>query len=307
MKRILKPLFPALLAVALLLSGCATPLEKAIQTGNTAQVSQLLDRGADISAKDCNGWTPLILAADKGNVECIRLLLDRGANVNEKSAFGETALYFAAANNHPDLVKLLLDHGADVNCKSWHGWTPLMNAAYGGYPQCAQLLLDHGANLDYRNQPNEYYSTSCTALEWAMEKHHPEVESLIREAASQRAARKKKQIAGELQNAPLAQLLGKNDFNNEAFVAALTDALIEAKNRELPSFIAKSTIEQRTALVIAVEKRLAEAKIHVASLNSQAEDDVRQGRNATKYRQQVAGLQACMTVLMEIREMLNQS
>ena len=55
----------------------------------------LIDKGADVNAKNKNGATALILAADKGNAEIVSFLIDKGADVNAKDGNG-TALMLAA-------------------------------------------------------------------------------------------------------------------------------------------------------------------------------------------------------------------
>lgn len=62
----------------------STPLHLAVMRNNQNLVRQLLDKGADINAKDKNGWAPLQLAILNGHNEIATLLLEKGANVNIK-------------------------------------------------------------------------------------------------------------------------------------------------------------------------------------------------------------------------------
>lgn len=68
-----------------------TPLGRASLTGNTAMITLLLDRGADIGAADAAGSTPLHHAAYFGQASAVRLLLDRGANPSARDKAGQTA------------------------------------------------------------------------------------------------------------------------------------------------------------------------------------------------------------------------
>ena len=53
-------------------------------------------------------------AARTGNVDAVRMLLDRGADVNARERYkGQTALMWAAAERHAAVVELLLERGAD--------------------------------------------------------------------------------------------------------------------------------------------------------------------------------------------------
>ena len=80
--------------------------------------------------------TALSYAAEKGNEAAVQLLLERKADVNAKDFDGSTALHWAALNGHEFAVRLLLErHDTDVNAQlfghdpecdlagdSWGGW-----------------------------------------------------------------------------------------------------------------------------------------------------------------------------------------
>ena len=109
----------------------------------------LLDRGADLEARDMFGFTALIHTAQATpEPETISFLLQRGAKVNAKSNTGLTALMVAANNDHtdPKVVSLLLAAGADVNAADNDGFTPLIWAASASSPEMVSALLKAGAD-----------------------------------------------------------------------------------------------------------------------------------------------------------------
>lgn len=117
--------------------------------GRIDVVQYLLDKGADLNARDRFGQSALGSAASKGQMNIIRLLLDKGADVN---ANGGDALQSAACaqNSHIEIVNLLLARGADVNAKRDDGMTAAYCVAAGNRTDILQLLLDKGADPNVR-------------------------------------------------------------------------------------------------------------------------------------------------------------
>jgi len=117
-------------------------------------VRVLLNRGANVNAKDAVGKTVLMIAAEKGIADTVRVLLDEGANVNAKDKTGATALMLATLKqDHSDKIRALLDKGADVNAKAGDGGTALMWAAMNSDPESLKVLLDAGADLYAKSIP----------------------------------------------------------------------------------------------------------------------------------------------------------
>src|SRR5450759_5044221 len=128
-----------------------TPLHVAIGKrfqSNTPCVQALLQAGANVKAKTKYNETPLHVAALWSEQGCIQALIDAGSNVHAQSDYG-TPLTIAANWGHSESVKKFISLGADVNAKDNHGLTPLHLAAGEGYTSMCQVLCEAGAN------PNE--------------------------------------------------------------------------------------------------------------------------------------------------------
>lgn len=93
----------------------------------------------------------LLMAAKNGDVQVLVALLQRGADVDARNEDEETALLVAADHGHLEAVAVLLQHGADVNAPDFQGYTPLMAAASSRVPEIVALLLERGADTRPRN------------------------------------------------------------------------------------------------------------------------------------------------------------
>jgi hypothetical protein len=133
-----------------------SPLRVASGCGSFEIADALLQKGAEVEAKDRGGHTTLLIAmfgtalrnapealsrqfitSDKmkdcmdtgdGHEKIVRLLVKRGADVNVRATDGgETPLFIAALFGNTEMVKLLLEHHVDVNAKTWQDRTALVS------------------------------------------------------------------------------------------------------------------------------------------------------------------------------------
>ncbi len=95
-----------------------------------------------LPARSQDGHDQLHEAARRGDVKKVQELLDKGADVNARNRFGATPLWFAAYKNRADVVKLLLARKANPDLRD-HVWdsTPLALAAAFDSNDCVKLLL----------------------------------------------------------------------------------------------------------------------------------------------------------------------
>ncbi len=155
-----------------------TPLLWAARYGHDAVVQLLLEKGADLEAKDKDGWTPLLWAAENGHNAVVQQLLEKGADLEAKDKeFDQTPLLCAVQIGHDAVVQQLLEKGADLEAKDEeYGRTPLLWAVENGHNAVVQQLLEKGADLESKDKQYDQ-----TPLSWAAETGHDAVVQLLLE------------------------------------------------------------------------------------------------------------------------------
>ncbi len=177
------------LGYSLLLSTGMIPwygIHEAAESGNTRQVKQFIDKGAEVNSRNEDGDTTLHLAALYDSKKMIELLIANGAVVDAKNNIGETPLHNAAWAGETTTVGALLEHGADVNAKDNYGDTPLHEAVRKGHKNIVKILLAHEANMNIQN--NRGQTPLAKAVFWG---YKDLTELLIEQGAEVNIADKK--------------------------------------------------------------------------------------------------------------------
>jgi len=118
-----------------------SPLGIAAQYGKENAAVALLQAGADPARPvGEGGYTPLMLATANHSEPLVQALIQKGADVNAKNSGGVTALMIAVANSRADMVELLVRAGANVKAQTDRGDTALSIARDKGDPKVIKLL-----------------------------------------------------------------------------------------------------------------------------------------------------------------------
>jgi len=118
-------------------------LFNAVTCNNIRLIKELIkEKRVNVNMKNEDGWTAVMYAIvyDYEHTNCIRALIKAGADVNAKDKDGFTPLMIASMYGHIDCIRELIKAGANVNLKNKNGETALMIAEKYGYTNCVKEL-----------------------------------------------------------------------------------------------------------------------------------------------------------------------
>jgi len=129
----------------------------AARKGDVSGLTQELDAGAFVDARDEQGRTPLMLAvtSDQASLDTVHFLLERGADVNAVGGdYPQTVLSQAIGAGDPLRAELLIEAGADCTSTDENGYDALIHAMHGRdiarddrLLSLVELLVQRGAPL----------------------------------------------------------------------------------------------------------------------------------------------------------------
>jgi ankyrin repeat protein len=235
-------------------------LFEAASKGHAAKIKKLLDKGIDVNSRIEGEYSGTVLhtALANASVDCVKLLLERGAQVNAKNPQGETPLHLAARGSqytgHSDrklsdayveIARLLIDAGADVKARAEDGDTPLLTAARrlsyltkteDANPDFFKLLIACGADVDAATQ------IGGPALVFAVEGNRTDIARILLQAGANPLAN------GDLRNSYHSVLeIAEHRMDGEQ-MAELLRPYVEAKMAKVKEAISQSIKELATAV-----------------------------------------------------------
>ncbi len=131
-----------------------TPLYYAIE-GEHLDVVKLLLEYEDVN-RGFSWGTYLHLASRLGNAEIVKSLIEKGANVNARNNLGKTPLHYAIESCDVETTKVLLENRAKPNVFDNNGKAPIHYVAELGNMELMELLIERGANVNARTYPKDF-------------------------------------------------------------------------------------------------------------------------------------------------------
>ncbi|MFC6287434.1 ankyrin repeat domain-containing protein [Nocardioides sp. GCM10027113] len=128
-------------------------LRDAAWANRVRRAAALIERGADVNAKDGTQQSAYLIATSEGYLDLLRLTLERGADVRSRDSFDGTGLIRAAERGHHLVVGELLQAGVERDHVNRLGWTAIHEAVWLGedtlsYEDTVRVLVAGGVALD---------------------------------------------------------------------------------------------------------------------------------------------------------------
>ncbi len=126
-------------------------LNLAVEQPRPKAAKLLIAAGADIEHPDpkCSDMRPLHRCLMMNDEDVAETLVDKGADVNARDGLGQTAFHLAVSDGHEPLLRKMTAKKADINAVC-NDFTPLMLAAMADNRQAIKLLVHKGADIGIR-------------------------------------------------------------------------------------------------------------------------------------------------------------
>ncbi|KAJ6439381.1 ankyrin repeat protein [Purpureocillium lavendulum] len=157
----------------------ATPLSRAIESGNAALIKHLV---AEYTAYDTGTVPDDPLSWDEDHL--FQWFANRRMRCDMAHTKIQNLLSLAAENGSTAIVSLLIARGASLGRHNCSGMTPLMMAARGARPKVISLLLEGGAQLETNDQVGRTALCLAVTSKGATEDVHESIQLLLKAGAN---------------------------------------------------------------------------------------------------------------------------
>ena len=202
----------------------------------------LIDKGADVNAKNSDGKIPLETAYNAAVYEVIAKAMGKDG----------TTLFTAARNNDSALASKLVEKGANVN-QCFNNETPLTQAVKSGHIEMVQWLLNHGADIKMSACSSGDNKTPILLLSYQSVQNNPRLAEILLNAGAdfnkdypKCHIEKPAKQAVKTENIPFLKVLikhgAKTDFNDDSNRCSIIPYLIsKIDNTELEKLLIQNS------------------------------------------------------------------
>ncbi|KAG7046645.1 ankyrin-2 ankyrin [Colletotrichum scovillei] len=220
-----------------------TPLHFATMFGQLKTIQELVSRGSNINAKDCDGWTPLHFAIHLEKKDTVELLLELGA-AHMETKKGETPLDLSMSKEEYYIkrvkrsIQQSLKTGAEIHChKQWLSSLSraMETAIIDGDTKTCRKLLTEGCPVDIKMRSCH----TCTALIFALSRNEVSaniVDTLVEHGASFRGTTCARHTCGNFKRYGIRHFSDRTSENSSSSSSSDSDDNKKYRQYGWPSF-----------------------------------------------------------------------
>ena len=97
----------------------APALVRQAEAGDLAALRRLLDAGVPVDARDARRRTALLVATHANHIDVAQLLIQRGADVNAKDEMQDSPFLFAGAEGRLEILRLKPEGRGPMSAGEW--------------------------------------------------------------------------------------------------------------------------------------------------------------------------------------------
>ncbi len=145
-------------------------LWKSSMKGDSSQVIEWINKGANVNVFNKHGNTPLHFAVKHGDENLVLYLISKGANVNKPGLFDDTPLHLARYYHEDEISKILEDAGAIKTLTNKYGLSTIDMSVLRETEQLVSKgasLLNNSGSWTNRSEGRKVYN----ALKESNENH----------------------------------------------------------------------------------------------------------------------------------------
>ncbi|XP_060600232.1 serine/threonine-protein phosphatase 6 regulatory ankyrin repeat subunit C-like isoform X2 [Ruditapes philippinarum] len=127
---------------------------KAVQTNDPTELLQLINSGGDVNTiyQDLSLISTksiLHIGCEKGRIDCVKVLIQKGANLAARDSWYQTPLMYCMITQWYEIAEILLDQDQDIiDIGDMYGRTTLHIAVKHAAVEGVKILLKYGADID---------------------------------------------------------------------------------------------------------------------------------------------------------------
>ncbi len=119
-----------------------------------SNITNLKNKGIDISTQGHSGNTLLHLAIQLDNIKLLRMFIKNNVNCDLANDQGEAPIHKAILKGRLDMIKVLVKAGCDVNALKELDESPLHVAVISGRLDILKYLVESGSDILIANENN---------------------------------------------------------------------------------------------------------------------------------------------------------